>query len=279
MLPPDIHILVDNPSNRLIILTPKADVPLLEKILSQTDHAPEEIQIQAQIVAVNQEGLKALGVLWKSQGSLPISQNTQQSLNLSSFQTRTGVDDASGQLGLSWVRLPEGFRLDAVLQALQSTGSGKIISTPEVTVYNQEEGYIEQGKEVPFQTITTEGATQVQFKKAVLGLWVTPQVLLNGNLLLTVKVNNDGVSQTLGHAGSIPIIDTTQMKTHIALHTNETIVLGGISTELTQHVTHQVPLLGDLPGLGHLFRSQQDKTQHAELLIFITPRILGSSAQ
>ncbi len=274
LLSPDVHFTVDAHTHTLIIKGSPSDIPLIKQLLKESDQRTAEIQIQARIVAVDSKGLKELGVIWKSQGTHTLRPVGPGELSLTDLALHTGIEAPSSMIGLSWARLPSGFQLDVALQALQSDGNGKVISAPQIIVYDQHEAYIEQGKEVPFQTVSQEGSTEVQFKKAVLGLWVTPTLSPSGKIMLSIKVNNDSISQELGHAGTIPVIDTTQMKTEIAADNNQTLVLGGIDTSMETHFTHKVPLLGDIPGLGALFRSQRDQRQTAELLIFITPKVI-----
>ena len=133
---------------------------------------------------------------------------------------------------------------------------------------------IEQGSEVPYLSITTNGAAQVQFKKAVLGVRVTPQITPDNRILLKLQVNKDHVTRAKGTAGDTPIISTSQLKTQVLVKNNQTVVLGGIFMQEKREDNKQVPLLGDIPLLGLLFRNHSKLDHHTELLIFVTPKIL-----
>ncbi len=155
--------------------------------------------------------------------------------------------------------------------ALEADGRGKIISSPRVITADKVKAVIEQGTEIPYQAASTAGNTDVQFKKATLRLEVTPQITPEGSVFLDVKVNKDSRGQeTL--AG--PAIDTKNVQTQVLVDNGGTVVLGGIFEQQERNTVTKVPLLGDLPYLGALFRSRSTISDRSELLIFITPRIV-----
>ncbi|QQX84126.1 type IV pilus secretin PilQ [Cupriavidus necator] len=160
------------------------------------------------------------------------------------------------------------------LSALEADGKGKIISSPRVVTANNIKALIEQGTELPYQAATSSGATSVQFRKANLKLEVTPQITPEGNVLLDVDVNKDsvGIQTTSGFA-----IDTKHVQTQVLVENGGTVVIGGIYTQTESNDTDKVPLLGDIPVLGNLFKSNAKVRNRTELLVFLTPRILNES--
>jgi type IV pilus assembly protein PilQ len=161
--------------------------------------------------------------------------------------------------------------LNLELTALQADGKGKIISSPRVITADQVEATIEQGTEIPYQQATSSGATSVSFKKATLSLKVKPQVTPDDNVIMSLNVHKDSVGQaTL--AG--PSIDTKQIVTEVLVENGGTVVIGGIYSQTETSQTNKVPVLGDLPIIGFLFKQNLRTDDRNELLIFITPRIL-----
>ena len=161
--------------------------------------------------------------------------------------------------------------LNLELTALQADGKGKIISSPRVITADQVEATIEQGTEIPYQQATSSGATSVSFKKATLSLKVKPQVTPDDNVIMNLNIHKDSVGQnTL--AG--PSIDTKQIVTEVLVENGGTVVIGGIYTQTENSQTNKVPVFGDLPFVGWLFKQNLKTDNRSELLIFITPRII-----
>lgn len=160
------------------------------------------------------------------------------------------------------------------LSALEADGKGKIISSPRVVTANNIKALIEQGTELPYQAATSSGATSVQFRKANLKLEVTPQITPEGNVLLDVDVNKDsvGIQTTSGFA-----IDTKHVQTQVLVENGGTVVIGGIYTQTESNDVNKVPVLGDIPVLGYLFRNNAKSDKRTELLVFLTPRILNEN--
>ncbi len=157
------------------------------------------------------------------------------------------------------------------ITALESDGRGKTISSPRVVTANQVEALIEQGTELPYQQATSSGATSISFRKATLSLKVRPQITPDGNVVLDVDVNKDnvGIQTPAGFA-----IDTRHVKTSVLIENGGTVVIGGIYIQEQRNDVNKVPLLGDLPGLGPLFRNTNRTDNKTELLVFLTPRIV-----
>ena len=169
--------------------------------------------------------------------------------------------------------------IDLELSALQSEGQGEVVSSPRVLTADQKQAHIEQGVQIPYQQASASGATSTSFKNAVLSLDVTPQITPDERIIMDLEVHDDQVGQNVQSAtgGSVPSIDTREVRTQVLVNNGDTVVLGGIY-ETTQTVTStKVPLLGDLPLLGWLFRNTQTENNKDELLIFVTPKIVDST--
>jgi type IV pilus assembly protein PilQ len=161
--------------------------------------------------------------------------------------------------------------LNLEISALQSDGKGKIISNPRVITADNVEAIIEQGTEIPYQQATSSGATSISFRKATLSLKVKPQVTPDDNVIMVLEVHKDSVG-TQTTAG--PSIDTKQVNTQVLVENGGTVGIGGIFTQTEQKTINKVPLLGDIPIVGSLFKNELNTNDRNELLIFITPRIL-----
>lgn len=165
--------------------------------------------------------------------------------------------------------------LNLELSALQADGKGKIISSPRVITADKNEATIEQGTEIPYQQATSSGATSVSFRKATLSLKVKPQITPDDNVIMNLRVNKDSVGQ---NTLSGPSIDTKQVATEVLVENGGTVVIGGIYTQDERSTTTKVPLLGDLPYVGFMFKNNQRVDDRRELLIFISPKILKDGA-
>ncbi|MBS3746649.1 MAG: type IV pilus secretin PilQ [Wenzhouxiangellaceae bacterium] len=184
------------------------------------------------------------------------------------------VANAAGAFGISF--LASNYLLDLELSALEAQGEGEVISTPRVITANQNEAFIQQGVEIPFEEATTSGATNVEFKEAVLELRVTPLITPDNRVQLNLGIKQDTVGEIFqtGRGGSVPSIDTRELGTSVLVENGQTVVLGGIFQEERNYNTTKVPMLGDVPVLGTLFRRRATNDEKRELLIFITPNIL-----
>lgn len=157
------------------------------------------------------------------------------------------------------------------LSALEADQRGKVVSSPRVLTSSQRPAVIEQGSELPYQSAAGNGATSVSFRKANLRLEVTPQITPEGNVIMDVEVNRDSVGRET-NAGLA--IDTRHVKTQVLVEDGGTVVIGGIYEQFERNRTDKVPLLGDIPVLGYLFRSTTRTNDRTELLVFLTPRIV-----
>jgi len=165
--------------------------------------------------------------------------------------------------------------LNLELSALEADGKGKIVSSPRVITADQVKALIEQGTELPYQTATSSGATAISFRKANLKLEVTPQITPEGSIILDVDVNKDSVGQvtSAGYA-----IDTKHVQTQVLVENGGTVVIGGIFQQSEDETVQKVPVLGDIPYLGVLFRNSIRNAKRSELLIFLTPKVVTDKA-
>lgn len=184
----------------------------------------------------------------------------------------SGTNPASLAISLFGSSLSRFINLE--LSALEADQRGKVVASPRVLTSSQRPAVIEQGTELPYQAATSSGATSVSFRKANLRLEVTPQITPEGNVILDVDVSRDAVGQ-LTSAGYA--IDTRHVKTQVLIEDGGTVVIGGIYEQFERTRTDKVPLLGDIPVLGYLFRSKSRTSDRTELLVFLTPRIVNDS--
>jgi type IV pilus assembly protein PilQ len=195
------------------------------------------------------------------------------------YNVNLPVTNPAGAVALAI--LDSDYLVDLELSALQAEGSGRVVSTPRVIATNQREARISQGVEIPYQESSSSGATTTQFKEAVLSLTVVPQITPDDRIIMDLTVSKDSVGEVVPSAtgGFVPSIDTRDVITSVIVNDGETVVLGGIYETEIRDTINKVPVLGDIPGLGYLFRSRNNINNNAELLIFVTPRILREGAR
>ncbi len=181
------------------------------------------------------------------------------------------VVGAAGQLALSILNLGSGNLVNVEISALEADNRGKVVSSPRVITADKKKAVISQGTEIPYLTAAASGATTVAFKPAVLQLAVTPRITPDDHIIMDLEVKKDSVGQIFA---GIPSIDTKAVNTQVLVDNGDTIVLGGIYEQTTQTTVTKVPLLGDLPLVGVLFRNVQKQDDKTELLIFVTPKIV-----
>jgi len=175
---------------------------------------------------------------------------------------------------LAFSVLTGGTLIDLEISALQKENNGEVISSPRVVTADRHEAFIEQGVEIPYLSAASSGATSVQFKKAVLKIQVTPQITPDDRVIMDLQVNKDTVGEIFS---GIPSIDTREVQTQVLVNNGDTVVLGGIYEQITRNDIEKIPFLGDLPLIGFFFRHTLESDDKAELLIFVTPKILKDS--
>ncbi len=194
------------------------------------------------------------------------------------YNVNLPVSNPAGRVSLALLDFP--WLLDLELSAAQAEGRGEIQSSPRVITANQREASIEQGVEIPYQESSSSGATSTQFKKAVLSLRVKPQITPDNRIILDLTVSKDSVGQLVASAtgGNVPSIDTRVINTQVLVNDGQTVVLGGIMETEQRESERKVPFLGEVPALGHLFKTTTRVNNKKELLIFVTPKILREGA-
>ena len=165
--------------------------------------------------------------------------------------------------------------LNLEISAAEADGRGKIVSSPRIVTADQVKALIEQGTELPYQQATSSGATSIAFRKANLKLEVTPQITPDGNIILNVDVNKDSVGRSTANGFAI---DTKHIQTQVLVENGGTVVIGGIYEQSDREDETKVPLLGDIPFLGSLFKQKTRTANKSELLVFITPKMLTNGA-
>jgi type IV pilus assembly protein PilQ len=202
-------------------------------------------------------------------GLIPIGGNPEQ------LNVNLPVVGAAGQLALTILNLGSGNLVNVELSALEADNRGKVVSSPRVITADKKKAVIAQGTEIPYLVATASGATAVSFKPATLELSVTPRITPDDRIIMDLDVKKDSIGQFITTAlGQIPAIDTKKVSTQVLVDNGDTIVLGGIFEQTTRTTVTKVPLLGDLPVVGYLFKNTSKQDDKTELLIFVTPKIV-----
>lgn len=276
----------DKRNKQLIITDIATSIADIRKLITLLDTPEKQVLIEARIVEATTTFSRDLGVKWGvshqsdtgGTGSLNTADFGLGGSFLLSPNAVTGLTGTAG-LGsaLTFGRLGvDSTILDLRISALETSGHGKVISTPRVTTMNGSKAVISQGTEIPYQSTDDNGKTETEFKKAELSLTVTPEINPDGSIFLQILAKNDsrGADVPTG-LGSAPAIDTKTADTKVLVRDGETTVIGGIFVEEKRDGEDGVPYLMKIPILGHLFKSTNHKEERRELLVFITPRILN----
>ncbi len=220
----------------------------------------------------------AIGNLSTTGSPFPVQVPTASSSYLDRYNVNMPVANPAGSIAMSV--LSGNYIVDLELSAAQAENRAEIVSSPHVITSNQKEAEIEQGVEIPYQESASSGATTTQFKKAVLSLKVKPQITPDNRVILDLTIKKDSVGQLVQSAtgGQVPSIDTRTITTQVLVNDGQTVVLGGIMETERRTADNKVPLLGDLPVLGYLFKNRTRTNNKDELLIFVTPKILREGA-
>lgn len=292
-LSPRGSVLAEPRTNQLFISDLPGRLQDLQTMLGQLDVPVRQIMIEARIVEADDQFGQSLGVRLGAGLAVPLRlQGGGKTLTV-------GANNAAGAAGTAagnQVNLPAGQAgqtlnapatfavslfnaaadrfINVEISALEASGLGKVVSRPRVVTADQTKALIEQGTELPYQTSAGNGVTAIAFRKANLKLEVTPHITPDGSVVLEVDVNRDSVGQ-ITPAGFA--INTKHVKTQVRVEDGGTVVLGGIYEETQRNDGAKVPGLGDLPGLGWLFKNRDQTQRKSELLIFLTPRVLADS--
>ena len=297
-------VIIDERTNTLIVKDTDEVIGEIRRILNKLDVPIRQVLISSRIVIASDDFSKELGTRFgvsdiQSNGSDGISSisgsisgtgsvidEAVTNLNTTGNAFPVAHPDINSRLGvnlpvvgstagaIAFSVLKGGSLVDLEISAMQNENKGEVVSSPRVVTADRHEAFIEQGVEVPYLSASSSGATQVEFKKAVLSIKVTPQITPDDTIIMDLTVNKDSVGEVFS---GIPSIDTREVQTQVLVENGDTIVLGGIYEQVTRNEVDKIPVLGDLPLLGFLFRHTLESDQKAELLIFVTPKILKDS--
>lgn len=287
-------ITIDERTNSLLIRELEENIAVIRGIIESLDIPVKQVQIEARIVTVTEGNLDELGVRWgvsSTNGSFTVGGSIEgnhpsQITPYDDDGGNSAIDDYlnvnlgatspnASSIAFQVAKLGSDTLLDLELSALQQESKAEIISSPRLITTNKKPAYIEQGTEIPYLESSSSGATSVAFKKAVLSLKVTPQITPDNRLVLDLSVTQDRPGQVVKTGtGEAVAIDTQRIGTQVLVNNGETVVLGGIFQHSVSSTVDKVPVLGDLPLLGALFRRSYENVGKSELLIFVTPKVV-----
>lgn len=291
---------IDERTNSLLIRELPENIEVIREIIESLDIPVKQVQIEARIVTINEGNMDELGIRWgftSINGSNTVGGSIENNLATIGLYNGEGSDDGGDgdgvgiddflnvnlaatspnatSIAFQVAKLGSDTLLDLELSALQQESKAEIISSPRLITTNKKPAYIEQGTEIPYLESSSSGATTVTFKKAVLSLKVTPQITPDNRLVLDLSVTQDRPGQVVKTGtGEAVAIDTQRIGTQVLVNNGETVVLGGIFQHSITNSVDKVPLLGDLPLLGALFRRSYENVGKSELLIFVTPKVV-----
>lgn len=295
--------IVDERTNTLIIKDTEEVISEVRRTLKKLDIPIRQVMISSRIVIATDDFTKELGSRFgvthadtssggfgSTSGSFDATDNIASSglTNIATsgvpapFSIPTGINAAerlnvnlattgSAAGSIAFAVLSGSSLIDLEISALQAENEGEVISSPRVVTADRHEAHIEQGVEIPYETSTSSGATQIEFKKAVLSIEVTPHITPDDRVIMDLTVKNDTVGDVFA---GIPSIDTREVGTQVLVNNGDTVVLGGIYEQITRDEIDKVPFLGDIPLIGYFFRHTLESDERRELLIFVTPKIL-----
>jgi type IV pilus assembly protein PilQ len=299
-LSPRGEILADDRSNMLIIRDIPSAIPEVDNLLRQLDRKSQQVEIEARVVAASRSFARDIGTQfgfaagWNGPNSANVIGGTPTT-SFSSPIDRSGLPAnlqpplvtagttsipllsdfpaAAPTSGLSFAHASPNFALDYIITAAEAKGVGKLLSSPQLVTQNNAQATVKQGTKIPIQT-TINNTISVQYVDAVLELQVTPQITAEGTVFLDVHVENTSIDQGIPRVEGIPALDTQSADTKVLINDGGTVVIGGVVVSSQRTDVQQVPLVGSIPLIGHLFKRTSVSVQSQELLFFLTPRIL-----
>jgi type IV pilus assembly protein PilQ len=287
--------IVDERTNSIIVTDTAERIEAFKKLVEQIDIPIRQVMIEARIVIANTDFRRELGIQWGgisyglSNGTLTEGSGSFKGLSSDpgtpyDFLTGNGKTDMIQNnivnLGVSKPAgsiaagiLTDNAFLDMELSALENSGYAEVVAQPKVITSDKQKAIIKSGKEIAYQEASASGATTTSFREAVLKLEVTPQITPDNHVIMELLIFKDAVGEVT--LSGVPTIDITRLETRVLVNNGETIVLGGVFGLDTLKSDIKVPLLGDIPYLGRLFKHSIDKQTKTELLIFVTPKIIA----
>lgn len=272
LLSPRGSLTVDKRTNRLLIRDDAEHLAALKAWALEMDLPVGQVELAAHIVSMSETSLRELGVKW----SLAEASSMPGSGKFTALGSQLAASDASTRTGFNIGRI-NGRLLALELSALEQKQQVDIIASPRLLASHMQPASIKQGSEIPYQVSRGEsGATAVEFKEAVLGMEVTPTVLQQNRVRLKLRISENMPGQVLKQEnGEVLAIDKQEIETQVEVNSGETLALGGIFSQKNKSARDSIPLLGDIPLLGQLFRRDGKDNERRELVVFITPRILA----
>ena len=301
-------ITVDERTNSIIAYQTQERLDELRRIVAQLDVAVRQVLIEARIVEANVNYSKDLGVRWggalnagngwrtfgkngnigvededgfscgpfDGRCTLPVTGGTGGSGGSPTPFVDMGALSSTSGIGIGFIS--NSAIIDLQLSAMESSGNGEVVSQPKVVTSDKETAKILRGQEIPYQEASSSGATTTSFKEAALSLEVTPQITPDNRIIMEVKVNKDSADYDRRIGAGAPPINKNEVNAKVLVSDGETIVIGGVFENTQSKAVQKVPFLGDVPYIGRLFRRDFVNDNKTELLVFITPRIMNSSA-
>ncbi|WP_341780803.1 type IV pilus secretin PilQ [Ectopseudomonas mendocina] len=289
-------VIFDDRTNSLIVTLTQERIDELRRIVTQLDIPVRQVMIEARIVEANVDYDKALGVrwggnlrsdsgnwnVWGKNGNRTLGEGGDDGVQVIEAPFNTpfvdlGAAGSTSGIGIGFIS--NNVILDLQLSAMEKTGSGEVVSQPKVVTSDKETAKILKGTEVPYQEASSSGATSTSFKEAALSLEVTPQITPDNRVLMEVKVTKDAPDFSVASStGGIPAISKNEVNAKVLVADGETIVIGGVYSNTQSKSVDKVPFLGDLPFIGRVFKRDLIQDRKAELLVFLTPRIMNNQA-
>jgi type IV pilus assembly protein PilQ len=282
-----VRITIDDRLNSLIIQATKSELDLISRLIKEVDVRTKQILIEAFIVEATDDFSKELGAKFgidaadignlnggrslRSGGIAGVQSGTAGTLTLgdtTGLLSNNGVTAALG--GIGFILNTSSAALKIELSASEKDGITKVLSNPRVFTLDNEEAVIIQGEEIPYKTEAEGGGTDIEFKEAGVKLTVTPSIVGDGNIILSVKVEK----KTAKNDEANPPITTREITTKLLIKDNTIVVIGGVFTQETVDTTNKVPFFGDIPIFGKLFQYKKDSDVRKELLVFLAPRVI-----
>jgi type IV pilus assembly protein PilQ len=267
-------VLADERTNRLWVQETPEQLIKIKRLVTQLDIPVRQVLITAKIVNLDKLHEKEFGVRFGLGRSQPLTGAAQEGTVSQGLNVDLPAEllfTNSARLGLSVAKVGGGILLDMELSAMQRENLLEVVASPRLIASHERSALIESGTEIPYQAETQGGGTTATFKKAVMSLEVTPHMMQNHQVLLSLDIRQDKPGVAMNGAQTI---DTQHMQTQVIVQNGETVVVGGIQEKQTQTIIERVPILSDLPLIGKLFMRKALREDNKELLIFITPTIL-----
>ncbi|MBK2094888.1 type IV pilus secretin PilQ family protein [Francisella philomiragia] len=282
IMSPRGSITSDARTNTLIVTDTEEKIPLIRNVINEIDIPNDQVLIEARIVEVSRTSGLELGFNYGVKGP-----NDIYNVGLNTFTNPVPQPGQQNPVVASTASLAYtlvgGLKLEMEIRALENESLANLVSSPHLVVTNNETAFIKDGKDVPYQQATASGAASVAFQEAVLELQVTPQIAPDGNIVMEVLVTKNSVGASSGKTSTgedlPPIINKREVTTKVMVKDGETVVIGGIYTKEQTETRNKIPFLGDIPYLGYLFSYTKIDDRDAELLIFITPKIIETKVQ